>query len=64
MRLDYSINMNRPQNDPDFSTNADLLMSMQNAGAASLQQGQQQMQQQPPVEAIQPQDGKQQVLAK
>ena len=63
MRLDYSINMNRPQNDPDFSTNADLLMSMQNAGAASLQQGQQQ-QQQPPVEAIQPQDGKQQVLAK
>lgn len=57
MRLDYSINLNQPQNDPDISMNGDMLLDMQaglekDIGNELQQQGQQM--QQPGTPAIAP----------
>lgn len=45
MRLDYSINLNQPQADPDISMNSDMLLDMQSGlerdiGSELQQQGQ------------------------
>lgn len=57
MRLDYSINLNQPQADPDIITNGDMLLDMQsgleNDIGNELQKAQQPQAQQP-VSNMQP----------
>ena len=60
MRLDYSIDLNKPQNDPDISMNSDMLLDMQsgleNDIGSELQNQQAQPAQQPivPNQPVQP----------
>lgn len=54
MRLDYNINLNQPQNDPDISMNGDMLLDMQSGlekdiGNELQQQGQQMQQPSVPI---------------
>ena len=60
MRLDYNIDLNKPQNDPDISMNSDMLLDMQsgleNDIGTELQNQQAQPAQQPiaPNQPVQP----------
>lgn len=60
MRLDYNINLNQPQSDPDISMNGDMLLDMQSGlekdiGNELQQQGQQMQQPGVPIMApVQP----------
>lgn len=70
MRLDYSIDLNKPQADPDMSMNGDMLLDMQsglqNDIGSEMQQSQMQQQgQMQPISNMQPvQGGQRNVMPK
>lgn len=69
MRLDYNIDLNKPQNDPDISMNSDMLLDMQsgleNDIGGELQNQQARVQPQQPVVPNQPvQPGQRNVIPK
>lgn len=69
MRLDYSIDLNKPQADPDISMNGDMLLDMQsglqNDIGGEMQQSQMQQGQMQPMSNMQPvQGGQRNVMPK
>lgn len=69
MRLDYSIDLNKPQADPDISMNGDMLLDMQsglqNDIGSEMQQSQMQQGQMQPMSNMQPvQGGQRNVMPK